>query len=1607
MGQSYRIRTELGINKTINIELDQDFEFLEILSLKIQQSEIYTRNCANYGVVVGRVTANNGLGLPNARVSIFIPIDTIDESNPLISSIYPYKSPNDRNEDGYRYNLLPYEKSYSKHAATGTLPGRLDVLTDNTVVEIYDKYYKYTTKTNDSGDYMIMGTPLGGQTLFMDVDLSDIGEFSLTPQDLIRMGLATESQVAGNQFKTSTDLNSLPQIVNIQQTVDVAPLWGDPAVCQIAVSRADFDLRDNANIDIQPTSVFMGSMFSSPDNMRVRPGCRPKDNLGNLCDLTTGPGQILALRQTINIDSNGLPILEVYQLEQAGNVIDGDGTWVTELPMNLDYYITNEFGEKVLSYDPTIGIPTKSKYRFKIKWQQANTPAEQTRRPYYLVPNIKEYSETKKHSSYYFGLDWTGYTENFLSGDDYNNRVNEIVNCEDTFYEFNFNRVYTVASLIDEYKEGGRGRFIGIKEIDDDSCASTNNKFPVNDGFRNFDFLFFLFSIIMVIIQIIGPILIIVGHIVLYLYRLVKSALCEICKFPGLGYVCDNLNIECNKWDATMELPMITYPDCQACECQVTTTNQVQKQYYVSGAGFLSYTSSRESYINYFKSYFSGTSIDEQILNSNAFCDATGGLSTISSFTFTQSTNWTTDTYSIYKITQSQPYVIPNQTYSKFAISSTLPLGERINIFNGRYNYFTGLNKIKVSVEPNSNIGKFHYDNTLTVLSNQAFTSGDLVTFVNPATSSDVNWAYSGFTLGGISGNTKGYVGGETTVNVVYADTQITEKTVQYSLPTGSTITNYEFASDREYFQVVTAITVSDAVTLWKNSNVNVDNQNSFPGIISTQTVIDWFGETAGPGSSWSSASYNFSLFDTYQNFGDQYIVIFQRGVDPYSPLYETEYDLSKIFGKEDFASDDNFVVKTKTRLNIPIQKLPDNNQIAVQKFTGQTDMFYSSYFFEPGIVGNTTPGYTYSGYSSTSTGYYGIADAYYSFYFNIVESPFVSNSNIQGISTITSNALYSYDIKPGKYNNGEELSGLGNMYITPYTNTWSNSSSPIVNFTSYTVIPANYSSFVELPVNGGPTFTSKLQDRLVRPKPTLMSNGSLNVMRTDRLPSSDVLDGYDWEYGCALLQQNLKFAIYGIDAKFETYSGPRYSTGASIVTAEIDGLPNSVTVAETFTCENMVGLSCYEGFGSNFQVNQNCVTSDQVVNGCYVFFQEPLNLGKDLGSFNEWGYRFRFFYGLCRGVLSQSFTNNWINGSLFAFPIQVNTTYDKNNKPKLPEYCENLVYFDSTTNNFYYRSSPYQQSPIPKFIGIDSPDSGVNDRNLLFPTTIMNLGMKDYFYSEITFDPSTKGYVIPNINPTSYNDTSDLINLFVISRITDENFLQRIISFGDNSLNQLFSRYENDPRKRRIDGDLAQLLSINSEVGVIGFSQEFYNDNSVQILGTANNPVIAVWFSSTTEDLQIKDYITPGRINFRTTDNLNNFPFTYGIKSQVVPFYQWNIDTSTGSTSVNVFGTQYNNWATKDTDIVQGRAYQSNDRERNPVSSPSYFLSPNVDLNTVSGETSARGYIFGVDSDGNYSTLGTLNNKVMVGAPFQFYFGVTKGQTALDKFKTKYSISE
>jgi hypothetical protein len=1620
MGDSYRIKTELGINKSINVQLDQEFEFLEILSLKIQQTDIYTRSCADYGVVVGRVTANNGFGVPNARVSIFIPIEEIDESNPIITSIYPYKSPNDRNDDGYRYNLLPYTPSYSKHSATGTLPSKSDVLTGSTTVEIYDKYYRFTSKTNDSGDYMIMGVPLGEQTIVMDVDLSDIGEFSLTPQDLIRMGLATEAQVAGNKFRSSTDLNSLPQIINLTKNVEISPLWGDPEICDISINRVDFDLRDDANVDIQPTSVFMGSMFSSPDKFRIRRNCKPKDNMGNLCGLTSAPGQILAIRQTIQQDEDGNPVLEVYELEQAGNVIDGDGTWLTELPMNLDYVVTNEFGERVLSNDSTIGIPTKSKYRFKIKWSQANDLTIQTRRPSYLVPNVKEYGwensttdptnstiQTRKklqESSYYFGLAWSGYTNGF-TGSEQIDRLNEIIDCEDTFYEFQFNRVYTVSSLIDQYKKGlGRGRFIGIKEIDDDSCDSTINKFPVNDGFKNFDLLYFLFSILFTVIQFTGLVLLIVAHLLLGIYTIVIQALCFLCeveipviKVRPFGFICNVLNIKCETKNFTIRLPMITYPDCQSCSCK---ESELDSQALLGGtSGVLSYVSYPPSYVEGLESIFGadGTPSEDVQVKSGIFAQAIAG----NNDSVTDLNVFKTPKSSVVRFLSDE-----SDEDKHFAFSESLTVGERINIFNTRPSYFDNLNKIKVTFAKDSNLGKFHFDNTITVLSNQTYESGQLLTSVNPATTTDRNFLYTAQTVNGVvNGITGTTIQQATSVNVNYAVTQTTEQTVLYALPTGSTVSRQVYPQDREYFQVVTAITVSDAVKIW-----NIETLEAFPNVLAAPSRLI-LAKKRLRGYRRNDKDFLISPLDAFSDIENQYILILQRGVDPYSPKYTNEYRLGRLFGKN--IDDTELTFTAQTRLNIPIQKLTQTN-ISVQPFT-QSGMFYPSYFFEAGN--------DFSGFTTSTVGYYGSIDAN-------SDIRRLNPKNMGGVTAMiskTDNDFYSSSQNSAKYDESEDVSGASYIFSNITAFSLNPLSAVILGGVGYILpfaaIPF-YTPFVIAIAAVGALLSALLavnfnykdvQYQYFTPNaypslsanPMSISSKVINVMRTDRLPSSDALNGSSWQTNPALLQQNNNFIFYGIPELDPSIGLPPYSLGAEIPTADLEGLPNATTVISSFSCENMVGLDCYQGFGSNFQVNQECTTKDAVENGCYMFLRRPLtDLGKDINNFNEWGYRFRFFYGLCRGVLAQSFMNNWINGSLYFFPIQVDTFYNKQNKISKVRFCEDVVYYNRDSNNFYYRSSPYSFT-TNKFVGkiVNKNDGGINDLNLLYPTTIINLGMKDYFYSEITFDPTTRGFILPNINPTSYGDTSDLINLFVISRITDENFLEQLISFGDNSINQLFSRgNETSIKNFRIDGDLAQLMSINSEIGNINFSPEYYDIESgdtnppTQILGTAKDPTIAVWFSSTTEDLQTKDYLTPGRINFRGTDDIGYYPYPYSITSQVVPFYQWRLDNTN-----LIFGNQYNDWATASSDIVQNVRYQSLDRY---ASDTPYFWSNNSESNDLN----ARGYIFNVNGtvgDGQYIATGALKQKFVVGAPFQFYFGTIVGQTALDKFKTKYSVDE
>ena len=140
--KSFRIRTNINQDKSVNVQINQDYDIYEILSLKISTENLYRMHSSKYGCIVGRVLANGGVGVPNAKVSVFIPMYQEDYDDPIISSLYPYSNTYDKNSDDIRFNLLPNNQIDDCHRAVGTFPSKRLVLDDDNIIEIYGGFYE-------------------------------------------------------------------------------------------------------------------------------------------------------------------------------------------------------------------------------------------------------------------------------------------------------------------------------------------------------------------------------------------------------------------------------------------------------------------------------------------------------------------------------------------------------------------------------------------------------------------------------------------------------------------------------------------------------------------------------------------------------------------------------------------------------------------------------------------------------------------------------------------------------------------------------------------------------------------------------------------------------------------------------------------------------------------------------------------------------------------------------------------------------------------------------------------------------------------------------------------------------------------------------------------------------------------------------------------------------------------------------------------------------------------------------------------------------------------------------------------------------------------------
>lgn len=503
MSKSIRIRTTPGESRNIQIKVEQDFDFLEIMSLKISQQDLYTSFCANYGVVVGRIIANAGFGVPNSKVSVFVPISNEDEKNTLIKDLYPFKTVTSKNK-GVRYNLLLSKATCELNTAVGTFPTKEEVLNNEIMIEIFDKYYKYTTKTNEAGDYMIFGVPTGQQTIHMDVDLSDAGPFSVRPYDFIDSGYNEKLFKSRVEFKKSENLNTLPQIKTGDKGVNVIPFWGDEEQCEIGITRVDFD----TNFNFQPSSILIGSIYTDNSKNSLNKRCNPTNSMGEHSELRTGPGLLETIRVKEYTYENiattkptkGTKIiplsLEKFTVPQGPTSIDENGAFVVTVPMNLDHVITDEFGNSVPSLDPEKGVATKGMYRFKIKFLEP--PAAPKRRTAQLIfPSLNRHVGGTPLNSVGTPPNTPGFhnsTENVRWSDDINvwkNSLGDELQPTDSFYkdfhEFEFNQIYSISQYMTKYKKGGnRWSFLGIKDVD----GGEHNLFPFTTAMLGFNIMY-------------------------------------------------------------------------------------------------------------------------------------------------------------------------------------------------------------------------------------------------------------------------------------------------------------------------------------------------------------------------------------------------------------------------------------------------------------------------------------------------------------------------------------------------------------------------------------------------------------------------------------------------------------------------------------------------------------------------------------------------------------------------------------------------------------------------------------------------------------------------------------------------------------------------------------------------------------------------------------------------------------------------------------------------------------------------------------------------------------------------------------------------------------
>jgi hypothetical protein len=340
-----------------------------------------------------------------------------------------------------------------------------------------------------------------------------------------------------------------------------------------------------------------------------------------------------------------------------------------------------------------------------------------------------------------------------------------------------------------------------------------------------------------------------------------------------------------------------------------------------------------------------------------------------------------------------------------------------------------------------------------------------------------------------------------------------------------------------------------------------------------------------------------------------------------------------------------------------------------------------------------------------------------------------------------------------------------------------------------------------------------------------------------------------------------------------------------------VDDYTIIASVAGTSSAQPLPAEVTYKKIGRQTYTRKTKTGFTEIRNGVITVVPVIKGKSKNMDVIKEWYHRNEVSTAFCGGVVNHSFVDNWLSGILYAFKFRyrrgAGSLIDGIINGRSFQYPRELLYYDAKVDGFYYRSTPYD---VHKnlFIGQRNVFGGKVMKEILRPTTIVDVGPRDEFIGEICtdkrVDPNCS--VVRDITTTSYQDISEIIEYAINYRmdITGAHF--KVKDFFNRDLGGV----------KLFDGDIVQLESINCEVGIDGFDLDgtkyfMYNDE----LMDPEDPAMVQYFKDTVPPPGKSSIdFGPTPIDFKLDNNGRqirlciNHPDFLGEHSQVVPFYLW-----------------------------------------------------------------------------------------------------------------------